>query len=148
MTKSPTTPAHTTLAELLAFPAERCEQMLRAALERYADGDFHQAETILVGLITLNNGDARPLKLLASTCLHQGRHAQAESLYERALELDPDDAYTLVALGEIKLKALKIEEAVPLFERLFALDADGNSPPANRGRELVRDYHQRFADKG
>jgi len=136
------------LRDLLEFSPDRCEEMLRAALESYANGDFAQAETILVGLITLDDADARPIKLLASTCMVQGKHRQAEILYERALEVDPDDPYSLVALGEIKLKALKLEEAVPLFERLFDLDPAGELAPANRGRELVKSAYARLSGKG
>jgi len=133
-----------TLGELIGFSPDRCEEMLRAALECYAESDFAQAETILAGLIALSDRDPRPFKLLASTLAVQGRHVAAERLYERAYDIEPDDPYTLVALGEIKLKALNLDEAIPLFERLFALDPDGTLPPANRGRELVKEAYARL----
>ncbi len=133
------------LRDLLHYPPERCEEMLRAALECYSAGEFAQAETILVGLISLDGDDARPVKLLASTSLLQNKHREAEQLYERAHQLDRKDPYTLVALGEIKLKSLKLEEAVPLFEALFALDPAGEMAAANRGRELVREYYRKLA---
>ncbi len=133
------------LRELLMFSQEDYENMLRAALESYTGGELSQAEAILVGLMTLNDEDSRPVKLLGSALLLQGKHVEAERVYEIAHEMDPDDPYILVALGEIKLKALKIPEAIPLFERLFELDPDGMHPAANRGRELVQTYYQKLA---
>jgi len=133
------------LFELLSLPKSDCEAMLRTAVECYGTGNFPQAETILVGLIALNEADPRPMKLLASCLLLQDRHREAEHAYERALELDPQDAYTLVALGEIKLKTLNLAEAIPLFERLFALDPDSSHPAANRGRQLVKSYYEKMS---
>jgi len=135
------------LRDLLGFSPERCEEMLRAALECYADGDFAQTETILVGLMTLAADDPRPVKLLASTCMLQGKDREAEALYEQARKMDPADPYTLVALGEIKLKALELSEAVKIFEELFRLDPDGTMPAANRGRELVKSYYRTLSDQ-
>jgi predicted Zn-dependent protease len=130
--------------DILGFTGTDAEEMLRVAVECYGNGQLSTAETILVGLITIVDGDARPVKLLASTLLMQNKHREAETLYERALELDAADPYTLVALGEIKLKALKITEAIPLFEKLFALDPEGKHPAANRGREVVKMYYTKM----
>ena len=132
------------LRELLRFSSEDKDDMLRAAVDCYGNGDLSQAETILVGLMSLDEADPRPVKLLASTLFLLGRHVEAEHFYERALALDGQDPYTLVALGEIKLKALKLRDAIPLFERLFELDPAGTHPAANRGRELVFQQYKRM----
>jgi hypothetical protein len=136
------------LSEMLAFSSADCEEMLRAAVEAYAADRLSVAETILVGLITLNgeDKDVRPIKLLAAVLMAQGRHRDAERIYEQSLHLDPDDPDTLVALGELKLKTLEIGAAVPLFEKLFAADPNGEHPAANRGRHIVRQYHDRLKD--
>lgn len=133
------------LSDVILFSPQDTEAMLRAAVECYSDGNFSQAEAILVGLTALDEADSRPVKLLASTLLLSGRHVEAEAVYERAHALDSDDLYTLVALGEIKLKSLKVAEAIPLFERLFELDPDGTHPAANRGRDLVQTHYQMLA---
>ncbi len=132
------------LRDILAFPKDDWEAMLRTAVECYSAGRLSQAETILVGLMALDDSDARPVKLLASCLFQQHRHRDAEALYEQARSLDPRDPYALVALGEIKLKALKLGEAIAVFEQLFALDPKGLHPAANRGRKLVREYHHKL----
>ncbi|MBI5511816.1 MAG: hypothetical protein HY903_23925 [Deltaproteobacteria bacterium] len=131
--------------EALALPKADWEAMLRAAVECYSAGQLAQAATILAGLIAMDKNDARPLKLLASCLLLQDRHREAEQTYERALALDGGDLYTLVALAELKLKALKLADAIPLFEKLFAADPAGTHPAANRGRQLVRAYHDKIS---
>ncbi len=133
------------LFEQLALPKSDCDAMLRVAVESYGAGNLQQAETILVGLIALDERDARPVKLLGSVLLLQERHREAEQAYELAFALEQDDPYTLVALAEIKLKALKLDEAIPLFERLFAMDPGGKHPAANRGRQLVRAFHDKLS---
>jgi hypothetical protein len=50
----------------------------------------------------------------------------------------------LGALAEIKLRALKVAEAIPLFEKLFEADPAREHPAANRGREVVHEYHRRL----
>lgn len=135
------------LRAMLLFSDGDYEAMLKAAVQLHQHGDLEQAETILVGLMTFDEDDLRPVKLLASTLFLKQRHAEAEDLYERALAKDGDDPYVLVALGEIKLRAFKLDEALPLFERLFAMDPNGTLPPANRGRQLVRDFHRRMSDQ-
>lgn len=135
------------LRTLLRIPDEQREEMLRAAVDSYTNGDLAHAETILVGLIALDDTDVRSLKLLASTRLLKGRHRDAEQLYERVLEHDPHDPYTVVALAEIKLKALKLDEAIPLFEQLFAADPNGTHPAANRGREVLKAFHAKMAEE-
>ena len=132
------------LSDVLLFSSDDYEEMLRAAVEAYSADRLSHAETILVGLMTLDDDDVRPIKLLAACLLAQGRHRDAEAIYERALEMDADDPYTLVALGEIKLKTLELAAAIPLFERLFATDPNGEHPAANRGRQIVREYHDRL----
>jgi len=133
------------IQEVFQISAEDFEAMLRNAAECYTDGKLGQAITILAGLITMEQLDARPFKLLGSCFLLQQNHEKAESTYCVALELDPEDPYTLVALGELRLKGLKISEAVPLFEKLFEMDPDGEHPAANRGRKLVQDYYEKLS---
>ena len=111
------------LRDLLMFSRERYEEMLRAALEAYVAGSLGQAETILVGLMTLDPHDARPVKLLASTCLLDEKHREAEVLYQRAHELEPDDAYTLVALAESYHVATLDHEAERIVEVVLELAA-------------------------
>ena len=134
------------LREILVFSDEDCEDMLRCAVDSYSNGELHHAEAILVGLIALSGGDSRPVKLLASTLMMEGKHEEAEELYERARKMDPDDPYVLVALGEIRLKSLKLADAMPVFEHLCELDPDGVNPAANRGRELLRLYSAKLAE--
>ncbi len=141
---SPSAMAGKNLTDVLLFSKDDREDMLRAAVEAYSADRLSQAETILVGLMTLDAEDVRPVKLLAACLLAQGRHRDAESIYERALAMEPDDPYTLVALGEIKLKTLELADAIPIFERLFAADPNGEHPAANRGRQIVREYHDRL----
>jgi hypothetical protein len=66
-------------------------------------------------------------------------------MYQKAHELEPKDLYTLGALAEIKLRLLDVTGALPLFERLFAADPQREHPAANRGRQVVHDYHLRLA---
>ena len=134
-----------TLRDILLFSKDDFEAMLRAAVEAYGEGNYARAETILVGLMKLDETDARPVKLLASSLMLMDRHRDAEAIYQLAYELDPQDPYTIVALAEIKLKSFKISECLPLFEQLFQLDPEGTHPAANRGRQLVQDYYGRLA---
>lgn len=135
----PTEP--TTLPALLPLSDESCDGMLRAAIECFGADELTEAEAILVGLVNLRPREARAIKLLAATLLKLQRTRDAELWYQRALRLDPDDPYVLVGLAELKLRALRIVEAVPLFTRLFELDPAGVHPAANRGRQLVAQYH-------
>ena len=130
------------LKDVLGMSSLDYESMLSTAVDCYSASKFSQAEAILIGLVTLNDEDVRPLKVLASCLLLEGRHIEAERVYELAHKLDPKDPYTLVALGEMKLKTLKLSEAVPLFEKLFAMDPKGEHPACNRGRQLVKDHYQ------
>jgi predicted Zn-dependent protease len=129
------------LGDIVRLSDRDTESMLRSALEAYSAGQLKQAETILVGLIALDETDVRPVKLLASCLFLSDRHRDAEGMYEKARAMDPDDPYTIVALAEIRLKALQLDSAIELFEQLFALDPERTHPAANRGRQLVRRFH-------
>ncbi len=132
------------LQKLLAVKKDDYEAMLKSAVDLYSAGNLKEAEVILVGLMALDERDARPVKLLASAQMLAQHHREAERLFEHALGLDPEDMYVIVALGEIKLLAMQLDQALPLFERLFAMDPKGQHPAANRGRQLVRELHRKM----
>lgn len=133
------------LAELLALSDHDLSDILKAAVECYAEEDFVKTEAILMGLLSVDPNHLSGLKLLASTLLLQDRHREAEIIYQRAHTLDPADLYVLGALAEIKLRALKLQEAIPLFEKLFEADPNHEHPAANRGRDIVHDYHKKVS---
>jgi len=127
------------------FSSENYEYMLNVATDQYTEGNYVEVRRILTGLETANGADPRIYKLRGSCFLLEGNSEDAEKAYEMAYSIEPDDMYTLVALGEMRLQSLQLEAAAPFFERLFALDPEGQHPAANRGRQLVQDFHSKFS---
>lgn len=133
------------LKSLLGIAPQTIEALMNQAAEFYSNGQFEKMRKVLSGVIALAPQDPRPHTLMGSSYLLEGRDREAEQAYATAYTHDPSDPYTLVALGELKLRSLDLQEAVAYFEKLFALKDSATHPAAQRGRELVREYHQRLS---
>ena len=84
-------------------------------------GQFGEAEEILLKVIDLTPTFAKPYEDLGTLLLQQGQAERAVPLLEKATRLDPKEESAHFQLGKALAQAGRGQEADAAFERSFAL---------------------------
>jgi|GEM_PF-5647632 len=113
-------------ADLFGLGDEFIDDVVGRAYQFYGAKSFDNAETLLKGVIALDDTRAYPHLLLGDILLQKSQYDGAIQQFERALALDPDDGETLAKLGESKLRSGHAEEANRILLAAMAVLPDGS----------------------
>lgn len=98
-------------ADLFGLGDGFIDNVVSRAYRFYRAKSFDNAETLLRGVIALDDTLAYPHLLLGDILLQRSAYDEALAQFERAQALNPDDGETLAKFGEAKLRAGEAEEA-------------------------------------
>jgi tetratricopeptide (TPR) repeat protein len=107
---------------------ERTQQISEHAQAAIDCGDYEQARTDLLQLVTEEPDSAEALQRLGTVLQLQGRLAEAENCFHAALARDHDYVEALIGLGQVEALQGKTASALRRFET--AIEIDPHRPKA------------------
>lgn len=113
-------------AELFGLGDGFIDDVVGRAYQFYGAKSFDNAETLLKGVIALDDTRAYPHLLLGDILLQKSQYDGAIQQFERAQALNPGDGETLAKLGESKLRSGQVEEASRILSAAMEVLPDGS----------------------
>ena len=106
----------------------------------YADeGEYVEAENVLLPIVTNHPDDVAVLEMMTSAILRQGRVSDAEPYLRRLLEIRPDSNKAQYFLGATLLSKGQAADGIEVLEQAVE---DDNTRPESRAL-LIKSYLQR-----
>jgi len=121
---------------------ERTEslELLETARERFRDGDYRVAESILQQIISQVQDRPDAFNMLAAMAYDRGQFSKAIRLFQRALEIDPGHTDSSVGLSILLNDLGRYDEAKQVYE-------NAQAQLANEGAKNNPYLNERLANK-
>lgn len=113
-------------ADLFGVDDAFIDDVVGRAYQFYGAKSFDSAETLLKGVIALDDSRAYPHLLLGDILLQKSQFDGATQQFERAQALNPDDGETLAKLGESMLRGGHADEANRILLAAMEVLPDGS----------------------